>query len=358
MEEIIVNLKENKYKIVIGYKIFSQLGRLVQDLNIGQDAVIITNHLIKNLYGKNIEKSLKENAISTKFLTIPDTEKSKSINHIIKLCEEIGLYDKQKSIFLVALGGGVVGDVTGFVASIYKRGVPYIQIPTTLLAQVDSSIGGKTGVDLKIAKNLVGSFYQPKLVFTDLLFLGTLSIHDIKSGFAEIIKTAIIKDASLFSYLEKNINHILKLDKNILEKIIFRCAQIKAQIVTIDERETKNIRTILNFGHTIGHAIEAATNYTRYTHGEAVAIGMVCASKISERLGYIENKTFREIEDLIAKADLPIKIKNVEVKKIIDSSLRDKKFIKGKNRFVLIEDIGKAFIKENISLEIIKEVLA
>jgi 3-dehydroquinate synthase len=226
-----------------------------------------------------------------------------------------------------------------------------------LLAQVDSSIGGKTAVDLSQGKNLVGTFYQPKLVFSDVALLKTLNLRQVKTGLAEIIKYGIIKDPQLFNYLEKNYKEILALKSSVLEFIVSRCSDIKAKIIQQDEREEKGIRTILNFGHTIGHAIEASGNYKRYNHGEAVALGMLVASDISNLLGLLDIKTAQRIENLIEKAGLPTEIKRITFSDIIKAHYRDKKFIGRKNRFVLIKDIGETELTENIPLQIIKAAL-
>jgi 3-dehydroquinate synthase len=226
-----------------------------------------------------------------------------------------------------------------------------------LLAQVDSSIGGKTGVDLSQGKNLVGAFYQPRLVFSDIEFLKTLNLKQLRSGLAEVIKYGIIKDLELFQYLERHHQDILFLRQLALEFIVRRCSYIKAKIIEQDEREEKLIRTILNFGHTMGHAIEAAGNFRKYNHGEAVSLGMLVASDISRSLGLINYEPCQRIENLIKAVGLPTKIKEVSLSDIINAHYRDKKFIGAKNRFVLIEGIGKTRIVDNIPLKIVRGAL-
>jgi 3-dehydroquinate synthase len=274
------------------------------------------------------------------------------------IIKDIARYDKKKQIFVIAFGGGVIGDLAGFVASIYKRGIPYIQIPTTLLAQVDSSIGGKTAVDLTEGKNLVGAFYQPRLVFIDIKVLKTLGLRQVRAGLAEIIKYGIIKDRKLFLYLERNYKNILALKPKNLEFIVSRCVDIKSKVIQRDEREEKGLRTILNFGHTIGHALEIAGDFKKYNHGEAVALGMLVAADMSKKLKLITNEISQRIEKLIAAMGLPIKIEKIPIGDIIKAHYRDKKFIGPKNRFVLIKNIGQTLILENIPLEIIRESLA
>jgi len=333
------------------------LGRHIAKLHIGHDAYVITNTAIKNKYGNVLDKILKHSGFNVRFKIIPDSEKSKSMEMSTSIIKDISLYDKKRQLFIIAFGGGVVGDLAGFVASIYKRGVAYIQIPTTLLAQVDSSIGGKTAVDLLEGKNLVGAFYQPRLVFSDVKFLNTLNQRQISSGLSEVIKYGIIKDRQLFFYLEKKYKDILALEPQALEYIVHRCSCIKASIVEHDEREEKGIRTILNLGHTVGHAIEAASNFKVYNHGEAIALGMLIAADISKKLSLINNAVSRRIENLIKIVGLPTRIKRVSLAHIIKAHYHDKKFIGRKNKFVLIKGIGKTKIVEIIPIGIIREAI-
>jgi 3-dehydroquinate synthase len=357
MKTIRLELKKRSYDIIVGSNILGHLGGYISKLNIGRDAYVITNASIKNRYGNSLEKSLKQSGLSVRFKLVPDTEESKSIEISSLIIKDLAHYDKAKRIFIVAFGGGVIGDLAGFVASVYKRGVSYLQVPTTLLAQVDSSIGGKTAVDLVEGKNLIGAFYQPRLVLSDVKFLKTLDQRQMRSGLAEVIKYGIIKDEKLFDYLEIRYKDILARRELCLEYIVKRCSFIKANIVSSDEREEKGIRTILNFGHTIGHAIEAAANYKVYNHGEAIAQGMLAALDISKTLNFINPKTAQRIENLIKKVGLPVKIEKVTLEDIIKAHYRDKKFVGLKNRLVLIKGIGKTKIVENVPLAIIKEAI-
>lgn len=357
MQTIKLNLNKRSYNIIVGNNILKSLGKYIRKLNAGSDAYIITNATVKNRYGLVLTKTLRRAGFNLRFKLVPDTEKSKSLEMASSVIEDIVDYDKKRRIFIIAFGGGVIGDLAGFIASVYKRGVAYIQIPTTLLAQVDSSIGGKTAVDLTRGKNLVGAFYQPRLVFSDTAVLRTLGPRELRSGLAEIIKYGIIRDVKLFVYLEKKYREILTLKQAALELIVKRCSYIKARIVQEDEKEEKGIRTVLNFGHTIGHAIEAAGNFKGYNHGEAIALGMLAACDLSERLGLINRAVPQKVERLIKHAGLPVRIKRVSVQQIIEAQYRDKKFIGSKNRFVLIRGIGKTKIVENIPLDLIKKVL-
>lgn len=350
-------MKDRSYNIVIGRRAIDHLAGLLTRLKVGTDAYIITNPLIKKKYGGLLAGLLRKARFGVKFKTVPDGEKSKSLRQAASLISDIAAYDRKRRIFIIALGGGVVGDLAGFVASIYKRGVPYIQVPTTLLAQVDSGIGGKTAVDLAVAKNLVGAIYQPKLVLSDISFLRSLAPRQVRSGMAEIIKYGIIKDAGLFSYLEKKYADCLALKQEALTHVIERSSSIKARIVEQDEREEKGIRTALNFGHTIGHAIEAASGFKLYNHGESVALGMLVAAEISKALGLIDGPCLERIEALIKNAGLPTRIKGIPLNSIINAHYRDKKFIGRKNRLVLIRALGKTKIAQNLPLETIRQAI-
>ncbi|MFA5063426.1 MAG: 3-dehydroquinate synthase [Candidatus Omnitrophota bacterium] len=356
MRAIRVKLDKRSYDIVIGSGALSLLAKYAGKLNLGNSAYVITNPLVKKACFSSLSRELQKSGLSFKVKVIPDTEKSKSISILVSVINDLARFDLKKRTFIIALGGGVVGDLSGLVASIYKRGIPYIQIPTTLLAQVDSAIGGKTAVDLKEGKNLIGAFYQPRLVLSDVDLLKTLPLRQLRTGLAEIIKYGVIKDASLFAYLEKNWKDILKVKREALERVVSASSKIKADIVQRDEREDKGLRTILNFGHTAGHAIEAASGF-KYTHGEAVALGMLAALEISRDLGFINNSLKVRVENVIKKSGLPVQIKGLTLKKIIKAFYRDKKFIGSRNRLVLAAGLGKARVVKDVPLEIIETAL-
>jgi 3-dehydroquinate synthase len=357
MRSIKLDLGVRSYNILVGYDILPALGETLKKLNIGTDAYIITNALVRAKFGAKLEDSLKRAGLTARFKVVADTEKSKSIETAAGVIRDIALYDNKRRIFVIAFGGGVIGDLSGFVASIYKRGIPYVQVPTTLLAQVDSAIGGKTAVDLDEGKNLVGAFYQPRLVFSDCKFLSTLGQRQLRSGLAEVIKYAIIKDKPLFDYLFAHIKDVLSCKRSALERIVLSCSSIKAKVVQQDEREERGIRTILNFGHTAGHAIEAAAGFIKYTHGEAIALGMLVACEISKMLELIDEPIAGKVEALIAKAGLPTRIRAVKLERIISVHYRDKKFVGSRNKFVLIGAIGRVRIVTNVPLKIITESL-
>jgi 3-dehydroquinate synthase len=349
MRDLKVRLGSRSYSIIIDNGALRKTGAYLSRLGVGRNGIIITNPKIKRLYGKVLKRSLTKEGIESHILIVPDSESSKSYKVLTGLLSKIAKRDKGRRPFIIAFGGGVIGDLAGFVAAVYRRGVPLIQIPTTLVAQVDSSIGGKVAIDLPIAKNLVGAFYQPKIVISDPSLLKTLPKREIKCGLSEIIKYSIINDRRFFDYLSINISSLKRLRKKNLDYVIRKCSSIKSKVVSADEKDTKGVRAILNYGHTIGHAIEAASGYRgSYNHGEAVAVGMIAAAGISNKIGMLPEKELKGIKDIINKADLPVKVKKLKGEKIFEALCHDKKFIHGINRFVLPARIGKVKIVENI----------
>ena len=357
MRVIPVPLKTNAYDIVVGDHILSKLGAKLKSLKIGKDAVIITNPVIRKHHGKVLTSSLKKSGFSVKVIEVPAGERSKSAKVAFRLIEEIARYDQLKKVFVIAFGGGVVGDLAGYVAAAYKRGIPYVQVPTTLLAQVDSAIGGKVAVDLAFGKNLIGAFYQPRIVWSDVALLSTLSKRQICNGLAEVVKYGVIADAKFFKYIANNHENLLALDPQALVYVVERSSRIKKDVVVADERETKGIRTILNFGHTIGHAIETAGRYDQYHHGEAVALGMRVAASISHQKKMCALKDVSALDELLSTFALPERIRNVKTSDILRIMKHDKKFLSGKNRFVLMAQIGKVKVLEDISLAVIKKAI-
>ncbi|MBU1044216.1 MAG: 3-dehydroquinate synthase [Candidatus Omnitrophica bacterium] len=357
MKVVKLELQERSYPIIITKDDFKNLAGRLKALALGNQAFIISNPIISRLYGPGLKTALSNVGINSVIYNIKDSESSKSIAQYIKTISKISSIDTKKRLFCVALGGGVVGDLTGFVAATYKRGIPYIQVPTTLLAQVDSAIGGKTAIDLASGKNLVGAFFQPKLVYSNVSLLGSLPARQISSGLAEVVKYGMIIDKDLFAFLEKNYQKILNSDKESLIRIISTASKIKAHIVANDEKETKGLRTILNFGHTIGHALETATDYTNLNHGEAISIGMVAACQIAQEIGILEPKVEQRLIDLLVKFNLPIKAKKVDLKKVYQAFYRDKKFINGKIRMVVPSRIGHVIVTEDIPFKIIQKII-
>ena len=259
---------------------------------------------------------------------------------------------------LFAFGGGVIGDLTGFVAAIFRRGIPYVQLPTTLLAQVDSALGGKVGIDLPHAKNFVGAFYQPRLVWNHLGLLQTLPLRQRRSGLAEVIKYGVIQDPTLFAFLEDRLAACLSLELPAVRVMVERSCRIKAHIVSRDERETQQLRVQLNFGHTVGHALEAATHYRRWTHGEAIAIGMCAAARLAEELGICSARPVERLRRLIQSAGLPTRAEGISQHTVMNALRYDKKFIHGRPRWVLPRRIGNVIVTEAVPEQAVRRVVA
>lgn len=347
-KKIIVKLAKRSYPIYIEPGLLTQLHRYVTKLSIGKQIAIITNPTVGNLYAETVKSELCLAGFKPIIFAIPDGEWYKNLDVVRDLYSRLLEHRFDRNSAIIALGGGVIGDLAGFVAATYLRGIPFIQIPTTLLAQVDSSIGGKVGVNLMEGKNLVGSFYQPILVLIDPAVLTTLSERELKAGLAEVIKYGVIYDAAFFGWLENNIKQILNLDMECLTKIIARSCEIKAEVVSLDENE-QGLRAILNFGHTIGHAIETLTGYERYRHGEAVAIGMVAAGKLAQSITRFSVKEVNRLIKLIQATGLPISIPNLAISKFLDTIYRDKKTTNHKIRMILPSKLGQVKIVGDIA---------
>ncbi|MEW6088198.1 MAG: 3-dehydroquinate synthase [bacterium] len=357
MKKINVNLGTRSYEIIAGYDILKNLGEYINEKAIGKDAFLITNKPLNRIYARDVKQALNKNRINVENVVLPDGEDQKSLDNWKLLLEKLTRFDGLgKRVFIIAFGGGVIGDLAGFAAASYRRGINYIQVPTSLLSQVDSGVGGKVGVNFMNIKNLVGSFYQPKLVLADVKLLNTLPEEEFRSGLAEVIKYGVIYDKKLFELLEKNIESIIGLNHKILEDIVAACYKIKAGIVGEDELDKTGKRAILNFGHTIGHALEGSNQYS-YRHGEAVSIGMVCAAEIAVELGLCSRGVLMRLESLLKKTGLPVRIKKGNIDDIIAAMGHDKKFIYGKTRFILPVRIGKVRVKDNIDIKLIKKVI-
>nr|HID57795.1 3-dehydroquinate synthase [Desulfobacterales bacterium] len=359
MDCIHVSLKkhiDDSYRILIGKGILQQLSGEIEGLGSFNSQIIITDSNVNSLYGQRVLDELESSDANLHLLEIPPGEASKSLNTVIRLAKQlVSLHVDRKSI-IIALGGGVVGDLAGFVASIYMRGIPYVQVPTTLLSQVDSSVGGKTGINLEEGKNLLGSFYQPKAVIIELTFLRTLSERDFQNGLAEIIKYGIISDEELFSLLEKESEAIKNRDLGLIEFLVERSCEIKSEVVKKDEKEL-GLRRILNFGHTLGHALESISDF-RFSHGEAISIGMVAAAKISSKLGYLDDVSCNRIEMAIKRYGLPHCIPaDLDTERIFTLIKNDKKALKGRPNFVLVRDIGNPFVTDEVPGKIVEETI-
>lgn len=343
--------KARSYPILIGQDLLSSAAWQLKKLGLKGKVLILTNTTVAKFYGKKLEQVLKQNYTCLTY-AVPDGEVYKNLSTVQKIYDFLlkNKYDRQTII--VALGGGVVGDMAGYVAGTYLRGVSFVQVPTTLLAQVDSSVGGKTGVNHPLGKNMIGVFYQPKLVLIDLNVLSTLPEREFLSGLAEVIKYGLIYDRRFYKYLGQFSREKVR----DLQKIIKRCCEIKASVVAKDEKEY-GLRAILNFGHTVGHALEAYTNYKKFTHGEGVALGMVAAMQLSIDKKYITSDELQRLLMLYRRVGLLEKTDiKFNLKKIIALMLQDKKVKNGQINFVLIKKIGKAVV-EPISQELIQKVM-
>lgn len=358
MKKVKVKLGKRSYEILIGKGAVSRLKSYLKRLKLGQVAVVVTNPTINDLHGSRMQKALHGSRLRTHFVEVKDAEASKSAASGIALIKKLADFDQGRGVFVIAFGGGVVGDLAGFCASVYKRGIPYLQVPTTLLAQVDSSIGGKVAIDLPCGKNLIGSFYQPRLVLSDIQFLRTLKPEHIRQALAEIIKYGIIADRRLFTFLEQGLEEIFKLNPQKLLHVVEVTSRIKAKIVEQDETDKKGIRMCLNFGHTIGHAIETAAGYAKGSaHGYAVAQGMLVAGEIAKRLGLCSVLSLERMENLLSRAGLPTRISGLNIGAILKAQEYDKKFSGGKNRFVLPLGIGRVVVKEDIPPRLIRAAI-
>jgi 3-dehydroquinate synthase len=351
-----VELKERSYDILIGSKTIQKLGLRLKEFRASKVA-IVSNKTIFPLYKDRVLNSLNENGIIPEVVLIPDGEEYKDFTWTYHIHGELlkGKFDR--SSLLIALGGGVVGDITGFVASTYMRGIRYVQVPTTLLAQVDSSVGGKTGVNHPLGKNMIGTFYQPSLVLIDIDSLKTLPKEEFSAGMAEVIKYGVIADRELFDYLENQRENITSFGDGIIH-VIKRSCEIKADVVSKDELET-GLRAILNFGHTVGHAIETVTGYKRFLHGEAVAIGMCAAADVAVRFGMLDKKDAQRIKELVELYKLPFAIPSgISVQDIVKAMEIDKKVQGGRIRFILPESIGNVKIIDDVERKLIEAVLS
>lgn len=356
-----VNLPQQSYDIAIAPGGLDKLGEWLQSQALGKKMLLVSNPQVFGYYGERVLTSLKSASFEVAECILPDGEQYKTLASVQKIYDTALENRLERSSTLVALGGGVIGDMTGFAAATWLRGINFVQVPTTLLAMVDASIGGKTGVNHPKGKNLIGAFYQPRFVLIAPDVLKTLPAREFRAGMAEVIKYGVIWDSELFTKLEgcERLDEMQYLDTAFLQEIISRSCQSKADIVSKDEKES-GLRTILNYGHTIGHAIESLTGYTLLNHGEAVAIGMVAVSRIALELGGLWDKDSdaRQLA-LIKKAGLPIKLPaGLDIEAILESLQTDKKVKSGKVRFVLPEKIGAATVSEINSLDLIRQVLS
>lgn len=355
MQRIEVKLKEKGYPILVGTDLLTSLPLFTEKLSSSSRHILVSDPTVYDLYGSQTLKILRGSGFELESAILPGGEENKNLAAMMQLYEQMLDYGLDRSSCVLALGGGIVGDMAGFAAATYMRGISYIQIPTTLLAQVDSSIGGKTGVNLPIGKNLVGAFHQPLFVLSDLSFLNTLSEKDYCNGLAEVIKYGLLAD-DLWQYLEDKQELILQRDAEALLPVIRRCSEIKAEIVSEDEHEHGK-RALLNLGHTFGHAFETLTAYQQYTHGEAVAMGMVYAAKTACLMGMISEMDSERIKSLIAAYKLPISCPGLLPQAVLEQMYRDKKTTAGTLHLVLPSGIGHCVIRQDIPDSVLLQAL-
>ena len=348
-------LPDTRYPIYIGESLYADAARIVAHLP-QKKAAIITNETIAPLYLAPLQAALEAAGVAVTPVILPDGEAYKTWETLNLIFDALLGARAERKTTLIALGGGVIGDMTGFAAACYQRGAPFIQIPTTLLAQVDSSVGGKTAINHPLGKNMIGAFYQPRAVLADMAVLDTLPERELSAGLAEVIKYALLGDVQFLAWLEQHLEALRARDRATLAEAVRHCCQMKADIVGEDEKET-GVRALLNLGHTFGHAIEAGMGYGAWLHGEAVAAGMVLAAETSRLLGWISEADVARVTALIERAGLPILSPDLGVDAWISHMGHDKKVEEGQLRFVLLRQLGQAVIEKGVPLTVLREVL-
>ena len=357
MNTLRVALGERSYPIMIADS-YRALPAALARLSLPRDGWVISHEMLLARHGPAFLQPLRRQGWSLRIMRVPVSESSKSLMVAERVLTQLSKEAAMRVPVLFAFGGGVVGDLTGFVAAVFRRGVPYVQVPTTLLAQVDSALGGKVGVDLPHAKNLLGAFHHPRLVWNNVTVLQSLPLRQRRSGLAEVIKYGVMADARLFAYLEGHMPACLELEPRAVRVMVERSCAIKARVVSRDERETRGLRAQLNFGHTIGHALEAATQYRRWTHGEAIAIGMCAAAQLAVEADLCHTDDAGRIIRLIRAAGLPTQASGVSRRTVLKALQYDKKFIHGRPRWVLPRRIGSVVVTEAVPASLVRRVLA
>lgn len=351
-----VHTPNHSYPIFIGHQLFNNLAALLQP-HISNKAAIISNQTIAPLYVESVEAACRQLNIPTCYIILPDGERYKSNESLQQIYTSLLQHHADRRTTILALGGGVIGDLAGYAAATYQRGVPFIQIPTTLLSQVDSSVGGKTGINHPLGKNMIGAFYQPQAVIADTTVLKTLPPREFSAGLAEVIKYALLGDIGFLGWLEQHITDLMRQERTALAETIYRCCQMKADIVGQDEKE-QGIRAHLNLGHTFGHAIETQMGYGNWLHGEAVAAGTVLACRLSERKGYLKNTDTERVIRLLQAANLPVSPPDFPADIWLQHMQRDKKNQAGSIRLVVLKQLGQAAVEAGFNLENMADLLA
>ena len=352
-----VDLAERGYEIVIGSGTLAEAGAFVKSCCPASHVVVITDANVASPHAAAVVNSLVASGTRVDQVVIEPGEATKSVMQSDQLWRILLEFGTDRKSVVAAVGGGVVGDLAGFIAATYARGIAFVQFPTTLLAQVDSSVGGKVGVNLPGAKNMVGAFWQPHGVLIDIDALLTLPEREYRSGLAEVVKYGVILDASFFEFLEGQVEAINARRTDVLAQIVARCCQLKADVVQADEREETGVRAVLNYGHTYCHALEAVTDYGAFLHGEAVAIGMICASRLAESMGRIDHEVLRRQQHLLAALGLPVAVPNLDPTALLDAMRRDKKTLAGRLRFVLPTRIGHVELVDDVPSDLARAAL-
>jgi 3-dehydroquinate synthase len=353
-----VALGAKSYAVIVERGVLMTVGARLRSLGVGSRTALVTSASILRLYGKPVIESLEEAGFAVTVVDVPEGESAKTLVVAEQCWNALLAAGLDRSSTVLALGGGAVGDLAGFVAATYMRGLNFVQIPTTVLAQVDASIGGKTAIDHPMAKNLVGAFYQPRLVLIDTSTAATLPARDFGSGFAEIVKHGIVLDAAYFEDLERSVGEILARDGATLERIIGGSCRLKARVIERDPEEKSELRFALNYGHTIGHALEAATAFGRWTHGEAVSLGIVAEAQLAARLGIAGAETADRQERLLSALGLPVRFTDIDVDAVLAATRRDKKARDGRVPFVLAPAIGEFRVVYDVGIDDVRAVLA
>ncbi len=354
---ISVNLGDRSYAIAITDS-YRRLPAWLAPLRLPMEGWVVSHHRLLQRYGPALLGPLRRAGWLLEPLSVPESESSKSLAMAERIIHQLSRRAAMRIPVLFAFGGGVVGDLTGFVAAVFRRGIPYVQVPTTLLAQVDSAVGGKVGVDLSHGKNLVGAFHQPRFVCNNVTLLRTLPLRQRRSGLSEVIKYGVIADRTLFAFLEEHLAACLRFELRAVRVMVERSCTIKARVVSRDERETGSLRAHLNFGHTLGHALEAATGYQRWTHGEAIAIGMCAAARLGVEIGLFPEADCQRLARLIEAAGLPTRATGVSRSAVLRALRYDKKFIHGRPRWVVPTRIGRVVVTEEVPARAVHRVLA
>lgn len=355
-QKVKIKLGDNAYTVYIGNENLPELGQRLVEKGLTHKNVVITNPTVNHHYATIVKSSLQDAGLATKIIEVPDGEEYKSYETANKLYDELIEHKMDRTSTVISLGGGVIGDLSGFVAATYMRGIPFVQIPTTLLAQVDASVGGKVAINHPKGKNMIGAFYQPKFVLIDIGMLDTLPMRDVRSGMAELIKHGMIMDLPLFEELESKVDLVVDMDKKLMIDLVAQSCRDKGKIVQEDEREA-GIRAILNYGHTFAHAIEALTDYKTYRHGEAVSIGMACAGRLSVNIGFLDRSAHERQIKLLTAIGLPTKFPELDPQDVLRSMYRDKKVSGGRLRLVLQKSIGEVVITDEVDDEQVIEAI-